>query len=59
MFIKLQEFIIVALCIVFTAQGAQLGVNISLPERGGTFVDIVKENYRWSEAGGGGDLTVD
>lgn len=59
MFIKLPEFIIVALCIVFTAQGAQLGVNISLPERGGTFVDIVKENYRWSEAGGGGDLTAD
>ncbi len=26
---------------------AGLGVNISLPERGGTFVDLVKENYRW------------
>jgi hypothetical protein len=27
----------------------QLGVNISLPERGGTFVDLVKENHRWSD----------
>ena len=24
-----------------------LGVNISLPERGGTFVDVVKEHFRW------------
>ncbi len=24
-----------------------LGVNISLPERGGTFVDMVKEHHRW------------
>ena len=34
----------------------QLGVNISLPERNGTFVDIAKENYRWSKAGA--DLTA-
>jgi hypothetical protein len=27
----------------------QLGVNIGLGERGGTFVDLVKENYRWQE----------
>ncbi len=26
---------------------AGLGVNISLPERGGTFVDVIKENHRW------------
>lgn len=40
------------------AQSGQLGINISLPERGGTFVDVVKENYRWSAAGTGGDLTA-
>ena len=34
----------------------QLGINISLPERNGTFVDIAKENYRWSKAGA--DLTA-
>lgn len=26
---------------------AGLGVNISLPERGGTFVDMIKEHHRW------------
>jgi hypothetical protein len=35
----------------------QLGVNIGIGERGGTFVDIVKEGYRWSAANGGDDLT--
>lgn len=42
----------------FSLHGAQLGVNISLAERGGTFVDVVKENYRWSVAGGGADLSA-
>jgi hypothetical protein len=27
----------------------RLGINIGLGERGGTFVDLVKENYRWQE----------
>ena len=27
---------------------AQIGVNISLPERGGTYVDFARENYRWN-----------
>lgn len=35
----------------------QLGVNIGIGERGGTFVDIVKEGYRWSSVPGGNDLT--
>ncbi len=34
----------------------QLGVNINLAEQGGTFVDMVKENYRWSTPTGT-DLT--
>jgi hypothetical protein len=36
----------------------QLGVNISLPERNGTFVDIAKENYRWSKVGAGTELAA-
>lgn len=36
----------------------QLGININLAERGGTFIDAVKENYRWSNAGEGGELTA-
>jgi hypothetical protein len=36
----------------------QLGVNIGLPERGGSFVDIAQENYRWSKAGSGAALTT-
>ncbi len=32
---------------------AQIGVNLSLPERGGTYIDIAKENYRWNYIGGG------
>ena len=28
---------------------AQIGVNISLPERGGTYIDLVRENYRWKD----------
>lgn len=40
------------------AYGAgQLGVNINLAEQGGTFVDMVKENYRWSTPAGT-DLTA-
>lgn len=27
---------------------AQIGVNIGLPERGGTYIDLARENYRWN-----------
>ncbi|MDZ7346949.1 MAG: hypothetical protein ONA69_09180, partial [candidate division KSB1 bacterium] len=37
--------ILTAGCGLAAAQG--LGVNISLPERGGTFVDMAKEVHRW------------
>ncbi|MBN2529250.1 MAG: hypothetical protein JXR76_22875 [Deltaproteobacteria bacterium] len=33
-----------------------IGINLSFPERGGTFVDVVKENYRWNK--NGSDLTA-
>ena len=54
---KSSIFAVVSFCAVSTLAG-QLGVNIGLPERGGTFVDIVKENYRWSKAGAGAALTA-
>ncbi len=57
--IKLSLIMISLLLTALITRAGQLGVNISLPERGGTFVDLVKENYRWSEAGGGGELTSD
>jgi len=57
-FSKLQILIITILCNTTLSFGSGLGINTSLPERGGTFVDIVKENYRWSEVGGD-KLTAD
>lgn len=35
---------------------AQIGVNISLPERGGTYIDLAKENYRWNNLNTGNPL---
>jgi hypothetical protein len=40
-----------------TLFAGQLGININLAERGGTFVDIVKEGYRWVKVGDGNELT--
>lgn len=34
----------------------QIGVNISLPERGGTFIDLAKENYRWNDLNTGNSV---
>lgn len=34
----------------------QVGINISLAERGGTYIDLVKENYRWNDLGSGNPL---
>ncbi len=50
---------VLLLCAILSLYAGGLGINISLPERGGTFVDVVKENYRWSEAGGGAGLTAE
>ena len=36
---------------------AQIGVNISLPEQGGTYIDLVKENYRWNSLPDGTELS--
>ena len=37
---------------------AQVGINIGLPERGGTYIDIAKENYRWNDLNTGAGLDV-
>ena len=50
-------FFFILLVSVTTVFPQQLGININFAERGGTFVDVVKENYRWSKAGEGGELT--
>jgi hypothetical protein len=51
--------ILFLICLLLSsATAGQLGINISLPERGGTFVDIVKENYRWTKASTGASLAA-
>jgi len=37
---------------------ASLGINIDFAERGGTFVDVAKEEYRWGSVGDGEELTA-
>ncbi|MFH0976968.1 MAG: hypothetical protein V1874_14390 [Spirochaetota bacterium] len=51
------RIILLILLPTYTLFAGQLGVNINLAERGGTFVDIVKENYRWIKAVTGSQLT--
>ncbi len=36
------------LCFTGSSLRAQIGVNIGLPERGGTYIDLARENYRWN-----------
>lgn len=46
-------FIFICFFLSVTISYNQIGVNISLPERGGTYIDLVKENYRWQKISGG------
>jgi len=39
-----------------TLSFAQIGVNIGLPERGGTYIDLARENYRWHDLDSGDPL---
>ena len=50
-------FFMLLLTSIAGAEG--LGVNISLPERGGTFVDMIKEHHRWLNPGTWGSLEDD
>jgi len=47
------------LILFFFSLHSQVGVNISLPERGGTYIDVVKENYRWNDINSGSALSAD
>ncbi len=51
---------ILPLCFLFQTfwAFAQIGVNISLPERGGTYIDLVRENYRWNNVNTGNPLSA-
>ena len=49
---------ILAISFYTTLSTAQIGVNIGLPERGGTYIDLVKENYRWHELSTGNELNA-
>lgn len=40
--------VLLLLCLLANLTQAQIGVNIGLPERGGTYIDLAKENYRWN-----------
>lgn len=51
-------YLLLALLLVGAVTHAQVGVNISLPEQGGTYIDLVKENYRWNSLGTGTALTA-
>lgn len=45
---------LLTLIVLFCIQGViaeGLGINISLPEQGGTFVDMIKEHHRWLNSG--------
>jgi len=53
----MKYLLLLSLLFVACISPAQIGVNISLPERGGTFIDLVKENYRWNSLGTGSALT--
>lgn len=50
-------YMLLSLLLVSTMTPAQIGVNISLPEQGGTYIDLVKENYRWNSLANGTELS--
>ncbi len=52
----MKQLILLFLCLNTTSFFAQIGVNISLPESGGTYIDLVKENYRWNDLNSGNAL---
>ncbi|NQT23918.1 T9SS type A sorting domain-containing protein [candidate division KSB1 bacterium] len=53
---RLIKLFLILFCVVISGYSqdapykGKLGINISLPERGGTFVDLMKESYRWVDA---------
>ncbi|MCB0643619.1 MAG: hypothetical protein KDC44_18355, partial [Phaeodactylibacter sp.] len=43
----MKNFLPALLFLLNVQLAAQIGVNIGLPERGGTYIDLARENYRW------------
>ena len=54
----MKYFLLFLLLLVSAISHTQIGVNISLPEQGGTYIDLVKENYRWTSLGTGSALSA-
>ncbi len=44
----MKRFFLPFFCLSCFLLQAQIGVNIGLPERGGTYIDLARENYRWN-----------
>lgn len=54
----MKYYLLFPLLFVSAVLHAQFGVNISLPEQGGTYIDLVKENYRWNSVSTGSALSA-
>ena len=55
----MKQILTCLLLLLYSLLPAQIGVNISLPERGGTYIDLAKENYRWNDVVTGQTITAD
>ena len=54
----MHRLLLFVIMLPFSLLAGQLGININFAERGGTFVDVAKEEYRWSTVGSGDELTA-
>ena len=54
----MKRSLLFSLLFITLISNAQIGVNISLPERGGTYIDLVKENYRWNSLASGSAISA-
>lgn len=44
--------------LLFFPAFTQIGVNLGFPERGGTYIDLARENYRWNDLNTGNAVTA-
>ncbi|MEZ4920289.1 MAG: T9SS type A sorting domain-containing protein [Saprospiraceae bacterium] len=54
----MKSFLLLFFCLSTSLLTAQIGVNIGLAERGGTYIDLAKENYRWNALATGSALNA-
>jgi hypothetical protein len=52
------RFFFILILLIHLCAFGQIGVNIGLPERGGTYIDLVKENYRWNDLATGTPISA-